>query len=284
MSLSFRLIDGGMGTQLIARGLTLGTPTASWNLTHPEQVREVHAAYAAAGSQAITTNTFGAGHYQLALHGLAGEMEAINRAAAAIVREAAPGLPILGDIGPSGQMVEPYGEVSAEELQEQVARQGEVLAEAGVSAFLVETFSDPAELALTVHALLPFRLPIIATYAFENRGGEIRTSWGASPEEAGAMALQHGATVIGANCGTSLSLEDYLALAESFRAAHPGGLLLFQPNAGTPQETVEGWEYEADAEAFAAWASTMRRGGDVILGGCCGTAPRHIALMAAVRP
>ncbi|MCU0316185.1 MAG: homocysteine S-methyltransferase family protein [Fimbriimonadaceae bacterium] len=278
--MGFRLVDGAMGTELIKRGLVLGTPSSLWNLQRPEDIQSVHRSYHEAGSQAITTNTFGANQMQLALHGMESQLDEINIAAIANVKSAALGATILGDIGPTGEMLEPYGDLEPDDLKKAVYRQGKVLAEGGVSAFLVETFSDPEELCITIDTLLAFGLPILATFAFEQAGSEVRTAWGTTPEDAALRAVGAGATATGANCGTELSLSAYASLARQMRSVIPDAPLVLQPNAGSPQLGPDGMSYSRDAEEFASWAREVLTLGEMILGGCCGTTPLHIRQMS----
>ncbi|MCG9896010.1 MAG: homocysteine S-methyltransferase family protein [Fimbriimonadaceae bacterium] len=273
-----KVLDGGMGTMLMERGLPPGTPSCLWVLDHPDAVADVHRGYADAGAMALTTNTFGANRWQLALHGREGELAEVNRLAVEIARTAAPGLPILGDIGPSGEVLAPTGELEPEELAAGVRSQAEALASAGVDGFLVETFSDPAEAAATVAELVPFRRPILATFTFQKAGDRLVTAWGTEVAAACRAVIAAGAHAVGANCGTDLTLEDYSRLALLFCGVAPERVIVLQPNAGPPDPTGG---HRLDANLFAAWARSLPEG--ILVGGCCGTTPQHIRAMSEVR-
>ncbi|HEY0866783.1 MAG TPA: homocysteine S-methyltransferase family protein [Fimbriimonas sp.] len=269
------VLDGAMGTQLIERGLTQGQSSALWSVDRPDDILAVHRAYADAGAQAITANTFSANRFMLAAYSMEGRLAEINRAAVDLARRT--GLPVLGDIGPSGEFLEPMGDLEPEDLLAAVQEQATALADAGVDGFLVETYSDPGEMFLTLEALKEFGLPIIATFTYE-RHSWFATMMGTSPAKAVAACAE--ADAVGANCGSSLSLEDYLVLADELLAATDKPILL-QPNAGTPKETGAGVSYDVTPEAFAEFGVLARAKGVGILGGCCGTSPAHIAALSA---
>lgn len=266
------ILDGAMGTQLIERGLKVGETSAAWNLERPDDVFAVHEAYRLAGAQAITTNTFAANRPMLARHGLESKFAEINRAAVSIAKRT--GLPVFGDIGPSGDFLEPMGDLTVDELDRIVSEQSEILANAGVDGFLLETFSDPAEVRVTVETLRKHGLPVLATFTYERSGAGFHTMMGTTLAE--AVAATQDADAVGANCGTSLSLVDYLMLADELLAAANGKPVLLQPNAGTPEQTENGHYYGVTPNDFAAFATAARVKGVSILGGCCGTTPAHI--------
>lgn len=269
--------DGAMGTQLIARGLRAGEASIRWNADRAADILAVHRGYADAGCHCLTTNTFGGSPLILAKYGLEHAVDDLNRLGVHLAREAAEGRCfILGDIGPCGEFLEPIGDLRDTDLSDAVRRQGEVLARAGAEGFIVETVADPAEMHVTVTALKAFDLPIIASYAFERTGTSIQTMMGASPRDAALVALHAGADAVGANCGTSLQLSDYLAICEELLAAAHELPVLLQPNAGMPTATDGGYEYRMTPAEFGQWAQSAVRLGAKIVGGCCGTTPAHI--------
>jgi len=276
------IMDGAMGTELIKRGLTQGQPSMIWNADRPSDVLSVHRSYADAGSDCITTNTFGGSTLMLDRYGLRDRFEELNRLAVHLAREAAEGRSfILGDIGPCGDFLEPLGDLTDAELADEVKRQADVLAEAGVDGFIVETMSDPNEMHVTVSAIKAIGLPIIGSYTYERTLDTRQTMMGTSPREASLVAIHAGADAIGANCGTSLSLEDYLAIGEELQTCSHGTPILLQPNAGTPVATADGYAYAVTPAEFAEWAIRAAALGVRIVGGCCGTTPEHIAAVAA---
>jgi len=275
------LCDGATGTQLMARGLAPGECGMRWNAERAGDVEAVHAAYAAAGCRLITTNSFGGTRAMLARHGAEAHMAEWNRLAASLARRAAgeDGW-VFGDVGPFGDFLEPLGETTEEELGDIFRGQIEALVSGGADAVLVETMSDPAEAAVGVRAAKSVSsVPVAVTYAFQKSGDVFRTMMGTTAAEAVARALEAGADIVGANCGTDLSLDDYILLAHSLVAAAGDAPVILQPNAGTPKSGPDGIYYDATADEMGATAIRLRDAGVRIIGGCCGTSPALLAAM-----
>lgn len=274
--------DGAMGTQLMAAGLKSGACGEKWNAYRSDVVEAIHRAYRQAGCDLITTNTFGGTTAALARHGAEDQMRELNLAGARAARKGAgEGAWILGDIGPFGGFLEPVGDTSAAELEKIFRAQAEALYDAAVDAYIIETMSDPEEMAIAIKAAKHIRpLPVIATYAFNAAGDDFRTMMGASVADALNRAKDEGADVIGANCGTSLNLEDYLRLAEKLVKAAGGTPVIIQPNAGSPVQSAGGVQYPATPEDMGQLAPKLVSAGARIIGGCCGTTPNHLAAMA----
>jgi len=275
--------DGAMGTQLIQRGMTTGECGMRWNAGRPDDILAVHRAYRDAGCRLIITNSFGGTRAMLGRHGLGDMTAEWNRKAAEIAAEAAgPDGWVLGDVGPFGDFLEPMGDTTVEELEGIFREQIEALVAGGADAILVETMSDPGELAAGVRAAREVTtLPVIATYAFQKSAGEFRTMMGTPVADAMAAAYDAGAAMAGANCGTDLSLDDYLELACRITAVANGRPTILQPNAGAPRMVDGRACYSATPEDMAATARELREIGIDIVGGCCGTTPAHLAAIAA---
>jgi 5-methyltetrahydrofolate--homocysteine methyltransferase len=271
-----------MGTQLMLRGLAPGECGMRWNEERAADVGAVHSAYVRAGCRLITTNSFGGTRAMLDRHGLGDRVLDWNRKAAALARAAAgPDGWVFGDVGPFGDFLEPLGDMTEDGLLAIFGEQIDALAEGGADAVLVETMSDPAEAAVGVRAAKSAsKLPVVVTYAFQKSADGFRTMMGTPANEAIAAALGAGADIVGANCGTDLSLDDYLALAKDLKAAAGTAPVILQPNAGAPKNTPEGVAYDATPEEMAAVALRLRDAGVSIIGGCCGTTPAHLAAMA----
>jgi 5-methyltetrahydrofolate--homocysteine methyltransferase len=271
--------DGGTGTELQSLGLAPGACGEEWNLAEPDKVRRVHQSYLAAGADLLTTNTFGGTPLALAARGLGERAAEVNRAGATLAREVAGERAfVLGDIGPFGGLLEPYGEVPAAAAGEAFRLQAVALLAGGADALLVETMSDPAEAKLAVRAAREAGASLVlATFAFQRSPDGFRTMMGSSVAEAVKAVLAAGAEVVGANCGTELSLDDYLRLTAELAAVAGGTPVLVQPNAGSP--VLEGGRvvYRTGPEAFAAAAPRLAAAGARVVGGCCGTGPAHIA-------
>jgi 5-methyltetrahydrofolate--homocysteine methyltransferase len=276
--------DGAMGTQLLARGLASGTCGMLWNLDRPGDIQAVHDAYRSAGCDLITTNSFGGSASVLDRHGLSTHAAELNRAAAGLARIAAgEGGWVLGDVGPFGDFLEPLGEMTADELREIFRAQIAALLEGGADAVLVETMSDPAEAVIGVEAarLCSPDVPVVVTYAFQKTApGEFRTMMGTEVADAVRRATGAGAQIVGANCGTSLDLNDYVELAKQIVAAAGGAHVILQPNAGSPRTEGDRTVYDATPQEMAVAASQLLAAGVRIVGGCCGTTPAHLASMS----
>ncbi len=279
---SVLVCDGAMGTQLMLRGLTPGECGMRWNEERAGDVESVHSAYRKAGCRLITTNTFGGTRSMLDRHGLGGQVGSWNRKAAALARAAAgPEGWVLGDVGPFGDFLEPMGDTTEDQLLGIFSEQIAALVEGGADAILVETMSDPGEAAIGVRAAKSVSgLPVVVTFAFQKSADGFRTMMGTSARDAVAAALEAGADIAGANCGTDLSLDDYVALAAELKSAAGTAPVILQPNAGAPKTTPEGVTYDATPDEMAAAALRLQGAGVSIIGGCCGTTPGHLEAMA----
>lgn len=267
------LFDGAMGTMLQQAGLPAGTPPEKMNLTHPQAVEAIHAAYAAAGADILTANTFGASRRKL------GEDPApyISAAIAAARRAAGPDRYVALDAGPLGALLEPFGEVTFDEAYAMYAEIMEAGAAAGADLVLIETVSDLLEAkAALLAAKERTDLPVFVTMTFGEDG---RTFLGVDPVAAAVTLTSLGADVIGVNCSAG-PRELRPVLQEFLRHTHLP--VMIQPNAGLPRledgETV----YGVSPEEFAQWAALFLADGASILGGCCGTTPDHIRALRAL--
>ena len=227
--------DGAMGTQLLARGLPSDACGMLWNLERPGDVGAIHQAYRAGGSDLITTNSFGGSRFALARHGLAKRVAELNRAAAQVARAAAGDHGwVLGDVGPFGDFLEPLGDTTAEDLRAAFRAQIAALIEGGADAILVETMSDPSEAIVGIEAAKSCgtHVPVLVTYAFQKTApGQFRTMMGTPAAEAVQRATAAGADIVGTNCGTSLTLDDYVELARQLVQAAGRVPVIVQPNA-----------------------------------------------------
>jgi 5-methyltetrahydrofolate--homocysteine methyltransferase len=275
--------DGAMGTELQRAGLAIGECGERWVLDHPDRLEAIHAAYVAAGSQAIITNTFGANRWVLARYGLDAEVEAINGQAAQIARRAAgDSVAVLGDIGPFGGFLRPLGDADPAELEAEFARQARALLRGGADGIIIETMSAIEEVTAAIRAARAEGAPfIIASLAFDRLpNGAIRTMMGVSPEQAATAAASEGADAVGANCGTRMSTADFAEVSAAF-AASARLPIMIQANAGSP-ELVDGRAvYRLTPDAFAEGMAAVVAAGARLVGGCCGTTPTHIQALAA---
>ncbi len=276
--------DGAMGTQLLARGMKSGDCGMIWNLERPGDVGAIHQAYRTGGSDLITTNSFGGSRFALERHGFANRVAELNRAAAQVARAAAGDHGwVLGDVGPFGDFLEPVGDTTAEDLRAAFRDQIAALLAGGADAILVETMSDPAEAEVGVEAAKACadRVPVLVTYAFQQTApGQFRTMMGTGVAAAVRRAIEAGADIVGTNCGTSLDLNDYVELARQIVQAAGRTPVIIQPNAGSPRVENGQTLYHATPEQMAETAVKLLGVGVRIVGGCCGTAPVHLAAMS----
>lgn len=279
------MLDGAMGTQLITHGIEVGKCNDYLNIDSPNIIARIHKDYLEAGSDAVLTNTFGANRYALARHGLSEEAVKINTAGAQIARKAGRGEKyVLGDIGPSGDFLQPVGTLKPDELKSAFAEQAKALLAGGVDGFIIETMTALDEITIAIEAVKSVcELPVFASMAFDNSGDDFRTMMGVNVETAVSKLLSLGVDAVGFNCGR-LTLENYVRLAAKYASATEASeqdiILLAEPNAGLP-ELVEGQAvYKVSPEDFAAAVEKIHSAGISIIGGCCGTGPAHIEAAA----
>ncbi len=271
------LADGAMGTELLACRLRENCPEA-YNLSRPDVVQAIHAVYLTAGADIIETNTFGANRARLVLYGEAELLAELNRAAAALAADVRrEGKFIAGAIGPTGQTLEPYGAMSAEEAFAIFAEQAEILAEAGVDVIFIETMTALSEARAALDAVKKrTNLPVSVSLSFEVKPVGVRTAWGDCVEKAAISLADGGADIIGANCG--LGFQNMAAIAEEICSCSRLPVII-QPNAGLPDSLGR---YSATPRSMEQFAEHMLRLGVSIIGGCCGTKPAHTRMMRRV--
>jgi 5-methyltetrahydrofolate--homocysteine methyltransferase len=280
------LCDGGIGTELQKANLEPGACGERLNIDRPELVLEIHRAYVAAGSDCITTNTFGASRIMLDRHGHGDDVDRINRAGVRLVREALGDRPgyILGDIGPLGALLEPYGDLSEKRARAAFTEQMTALVEAGVDAILIETQTSLEELGIAVAAARAVGASfVIASVAFDvvRDGTELRTMMGVAPEDAARFMADAGVDVLGVNCGTGVDVAWAARAVAQYRAVCDLPSLA-QPNAGQPVLEDLRVVYKQPPEAMAAQLPALLEAGASMVGGCCGTTPDHIRLFRSV--
>ena len=271
--------DGAWGTQLQARGLQPGDVPDLWNLSNPDAVAAVAAAYVAAGSQIILTNTFGANRFRLSEADAADKVREINAAGVALSKKAAgEDALVFASIGPSGKLLV-SGDVSEDELTAAFAEQAEAIAGAGPDGIVIETMQDIQEAAIAIAAAKTTGLPVVATMVFDSGKDLDRTMMGTTPEQAAEALAKAGADVIGANCGQGIA--GFVAICARLKAASHGLPVWIKANAGLP--TIESGKtvYATTAEDFAAHVPAVIAAGASFIGGCCGTSPDFIAKVKA---
>jgi 5-methyltetrahydrofolate--homocysteine methyltransferase len=276
------LADGAMGTQLMLAGLEQGNCGEEWNLTPPDRVLAIQRRYAEAGSDCILTNTFGGSRIMLNRHGNAEHVEPINSAAVQIARRAFAAVHrdgyVIGDIGPFGGLMEPYGEFSEQQVRDAFNQQAKALVDAGADAIIIETQTSLEELAIGIDAAkLAGARCIIGSMAYDVTldGETFRTMMGVDPEHAAEFMAERGAHVVALNCGTGM---DMLRAADAVRRyKRTVGLpVMAQPNAGQPKLVNMKICYDQTPDEMVKGIVPLLEAGANIVGGCCGSTPDHI--------
>jgi 5-methyltetrahydrofolate--homocysteine methyltransferase len=272
--------DGAMGTQLQQAGLPPGGCGEAWNLDAPDTILAIQRAYVEAGSDCLITNTFGASRIMLDRHGEGARTRDINRAAVAIARRAFGGRPgfVLGDIGPFGGLMEPYGDIAVADVERAFGEQAEALVAGGADAIIIETQTSLDELGVAIAAAKAAGAPcVIGSVAFDRmrEGEEVRTMMGTSPEQAAEFMAEAGCDILGLNCGTGIDMRMAASVARLYRSIS-GLPIMAQPNAGTPVLENLKVVYKETPDEMAAGVSALLEAGVRIVGGCCGSTPAHI--------
>jgi 5-methyltetrahydrofolate--homocysteine methyltransferase len=269
--------DGALGTMLIQKGLKAGECPEIWNIERPELLGEIASLYLDAGSDIISTNTFGGHPLKLEQYILHGRTEEINRAGVRAIKDTVKGKSYLAaSCGPCGKLMKPYGDTDAEEISRGFERQLRALIEEGVDVIYFETMIDLAEALLGVKAAKSIApgIPVCATMTFDYTPRGFFTVMGNSIEQTAKELEEAGADVVGSNCGNGI--ENMVKIAEEFRK-HSKLPVLIQSNAGLPIVEGDILEYPETPEFMAERVRTMLDLRINIIGGCCGTTPRHIA-------
>lgn len=268
--------DGAMGTMLQDAGLPAGYLPDLWCLEQPEQVKAVHKAYLKAGSRILKTNTFGSNPYKLAPHGVTTEQvvtAAVGIARQAIAESGGEGFVAL-DIGPTGKLLKPYGDLDFEDAVSLFAAVAEAGAKAGADCVLIETMSDTYELkAAVLAAKEQTALPIFATLIFDETG---RLLTGGDIPCAVALLEGLGVDAFGLNCG--MGPVQMAPLLEEL-LHYTSTPVILNPNAGLPRCEAGVTVFDVSPEEFAAEMAKLAPN-ILLLGGCCGTTPAHIAALA----
>lgn len=274
------VLDGAMGTLLMAAGLTSGAPPEEWNVLHPDRIRAVHRHYIESGSRVVLTNSFGGTRFRLKLHNLQDRVYELNKAAAENARAEADTAPrlvlVAGSVGPTGELLQPMGNMDFEEAKAAFAEQARGLADGGVDLFWVETMSDLEEVRAAVEGIRSVSdRPISATMSFDTNG---RTMMGVTPAQAVATMKEWNLLAVGGNCGNGIAeIENVIA---AMHQTAPDVRLVAKANAGIPQWRNNELIYDATPPVMGNYAQRVRALGAYFIGGCCGNGPAHIAAIA----
>ncbi len=273
--------DGATGSNLQRMGLRPGQPPEDLIIDNPDIVFKLEGMFVEAGSDIILTCTFGGTRLRMKDSKYRERAPEVNTRAAELARKAASArtdVLVAGSMGPTGQLVKPYGPLESDEAKATFAEQAKALAEGGVDLLLIETmFAFEETDAAFEGARSVTDLPIVVSFSYD-RG--TRTMMGVKPKDVLKRYKEKGATVVGANCGNTL--ENMELVIKEYCETAPGFLLWAKPNAGLPHMDIQTEQavYDMGPEDMAAFANKYVSAGAKIVGGCCGSTPEHVAAIA----
>lgn len=275
------ICDGAMGTELQAHGLQASGCPELWNLSHPDAVEAIHRAYCAAGADVILTNSFGGSRFKLEKFNLERQVSELNEAAACVARRAAGADQfVLGDVGPTGELMAPLGVREPGEFEAVFAEQVEGLVRGGVDGIIIETMTAVEEAQAAVRAARSVTdLPVLVSMQFKRDadGAGLHTMMGVDVPMFVRSFAELGVDALGGNCSSPGELADVVKQLRE-ETSLP---ILAEPNAGVPQ--LINWKtvFPLGPNDFAEAVVELVRNGVSLLGGCCGTTPEHIRVLAS---
>ncbi len=271
--------DGATGTYLQSHGLEPGGSPEALNASQPDLVRRMAVDYFDAGADMILTNSFGASRFMLKKYGYKDQTIELNRLAAQHARSQAPqGAHVVGSLGPTGEFLEPLGEVTEAEMLDAFVEQVTALEQGGADAVVVETMTALEEASLAIRAAKEnTRLTVMATMTFDKGPRGFFTMMGVTPATAAKQLQKAGADVVGTNCGNGI--DAMIEIAREMRDA-TDAYLLVHSNAGIPAIRKGQIVYPETPEYMAERFATLAEMGINIIGGCCGTTPDHIRALS----
>jgi len=274
------VLDGATGTNLQKRGLPIGAAPESWLLQYPAGISQLYSDFIHAGSDIILTCTFGGTRTRLAHSDLADKIIEINQIAVRLAQEvaASKGVLVAGSLGPTGEMMQPFGTLSEEQTFEIYAEQAKILLDAGVDLLVIETQFDLNEAQAAVRAVRTLNSEVALVCSFSYDRG-VRTMMGVKPLQMAEIFNEMTVDALGINCGKSL--DDNLAVLKTLKE-NTSKPIWFKPNAGLPTSNPDGsTSYDVTPEQMGNQARTWLAEGARLVGGCCGTSPEHLAAIAS---
>lgn len=271
------ILDGATGSNLRAAGMPVGVCAEQWIYEHPQVILDLQRAYVEAGSQVLYAPTFSANRVGLGMHGLESQLGFLNRELVALAKEAAGGNALVaGDITTTGKILEPQGDTTYQELYDIYREQITVLAEAGVDLLVAETMLTVEETLVALDAAQSVcDLPVMCSLTLQADGSAM---YGGNAVEMVEALQEMGAAAVGLNC--SVGPDQLEAVVRSMKAAARVPLIV-KPNAGMPDIDSQGHaHYSMGPSQFAESMKTLIESGARLVGGCCGTTPEHIRLLA----
>ena len=267
--------DGAWGTFLQQKGMKPGECPEAWNLSHPDEVFDIAKSYIEAGADMIETNSFGGTVFKVGKYGLAEKVFELNKAAAEISRQAAGDKFVLGSVGPTGKILM-MGDVTEEELYVAFAEQVKGLEAGGADAIMIETMTDLDEAKVAIRAAVEnTKCEVFCTMTFDKTvDGEFRTMMGVSPAEMVQTLSDTGVQILGANCGNGIA--DMIGIVKEIRESNSTIPILVHANAGMPHYHDGKTIFPESPDEMAALVPGIIAAGANVIGGCCGTTPKHI--------
>lgn len=277
------LADGATGTNLFGRGLETGYPPELWNVERPDDVLWLHDSFLEAGSDLILTNSFGGTSFRLKLHHAQDRVAELNLAAAKLARQAADDhtaktgrtVVVAGSLGPTGELFEPLGGLTHGDAVSSFREQADALVAGGVDMLWIETMSSNEEIAAALEAATSTGVKVASTMTFDTA---TRSMMGVTPAEFAGFAVQHGAALVGANCG--IGPAELLHSVSGIIDEDVGVSIIAKGNCGIPAYVDGAIHYHGTPELMADYALFARDMGATVIGGCCGTSPVHVAAMS----
>lgn len=272
------VLDGAWGTEMIKRGLVPGECPELWNLNRPDDIRAIAGSYQRAGADIILTNTFGGNYFKLKKIGFSSKVKQINKRGVELSKEVAKDSLVFASIGPTGEFLEPLGLIKEEEMIACFKQQVEAFIEGGADGVVIETMSDLNEAKCALRAVKEnSNFPVAVSMTFSKGEKEYATVMGITPEKAAKELEKSGADIVGANC--SFGIEDMVEVARIMRSVTHLPLWI-KPNAGVPQLKEGKIIYPETPEQMVKFVPDLIKEGVSMIGGCCGTTPEHIRLIA----
>jgi len=273
--------DGAWGTYLFKKGLAIGNCPEEWNLTHYDDVYDIAKSYAEAGSDIISTNSFGSNLFKLSQYNLQAKISEICQTSAEISRKAAGHNKIvMASLGPTGQFLI-MGDVTSEELYNSFKLQAIAFEKGGADAVCIETFYALDEAEQAINAVKEnTSLEVICTFTFNKSDNGFKTLMGISPQQMTESLIHFGTDIIGANCGSGF--EDMVEIAKSIREVSARIPIIIQANAGLPSFENNQLVYSETPERIKEIIPKLINAGANIIGGCCGTTPEHIKVISGI--